>query len=124
MATKKKTAPAANATTPSGKLSEFLSSKKIDTRRLLAVSGKLERLKPADKAVKLAQRKRKAGDAKATENAPKTKPASGRPVTQRALNAAFSGKTLSGPQKTRILRAVNKILELKKQDPVALDALF
>ena len=124
MATKKKTAPAAQATTPSSKLGEFLASKKIDARRLLAVSARLERLVQDDRKVKLAQRKKKAGDAKAMENLPKAKPASGRPVTQRAINAALAGKVLSGPQKTRILRAVNHLLEQKKQGAVELSALF
>jgi len=52
------------------------------------------------------------------------KPHSGRPVTQRALDAVLTGGGVSGPTKSRILRAVNRILEQKKQEPVDLKALF
>ena len=55
--------------------------------------------------------------------APK-KPRSGRPVTERALAAALAGKTISGPQKTRLLRAVNHLIEQKKGTAVDLKALF
>ena len=36
----------------------------------------------------------------------------------------MTGKDISGPQKTRLLRAVNKVLEWKKQEQVELAALF
>ena len=49
---------------------------------------------------------------------------SGRPLTPRALTAATEGKTLTGPQKTRILNAVNHLLEQKKQEKITLDVLF
>jgi len=111
----------------SNKYAEFIKTKKIDPRRILAVSANLEGLQPEDRAIRLAKRLAKAkvaagGDAKTTE-APK-KPRSGRPVTQRALDAIAAGKTISGPQKTRLLRAVNAILEAKKESPVELKALF
>ena len=38
--------------------------------------------------------------------------------------ARFKVKDLSGPIKTRLLRAVNRLLEQKKQEPVKLDVLF
>ena len=52
------------------------------------------------------------------------KPRSGRPVTQRAIDAALKGGAVSGPTKNRILRALNKVLEQKKQQPVDLRAIF
>ena len=45
-------------------------------------------------------------------------------MTIEALHAAFAGKNISGPQKTRILRALNHVLEQKKQEKVELSALF
>jgi hypothetical protein len=45
-------------------------------------------------------------------------------VTHRALEAALQGGELSGPTKTRILRAVNYLLEKKKQEKVDLRAIF
>jgi hypothetical protein len=40
------------------------------------------------------------------------------------MHAALSGGTLSGPMKTRILRAVNLLLEQKKQEKVDLRTIF
>jgi len=45
-------------------------------------------------------------------------------VTPRALEAALSGKSVSGPAKTRLLRAVNAVLEQKKLEKVELRTLF
>jgi hypothetical protein len=108
------------------KFAQFLASKKLDARRLLAASQGLESLQPEDRKIKLNKRlAKKAGDS-ADANAPKEtrKPRSGRPVTQRAMDAALAGKPVSGPTKTRILRAVNHLLEQKKQEKVELKALF
>jgi len=105
------------------KLETFLNENKIDTRRLLATSRQLERLRPEDRAIKLKQAQaRKSEDAKKAEALPK--PRSGRPVTERALRIALAGESVSGPQKTRILRAVNRVLEQRKKDPVGLHQLF
>jgi hypothetical protein len=106
----------------STKFSEFLASKKIDPRRILAASKELEKLRPEDRQIKSAKRKKGEG-----ENATKEtrKPRSGRPVTQRAMDAALSGDApVSGPTKTRILKAVNHLLEQKKQEKVELKTLF
>jgi hypothetical protein len=103
------------------KFSEFLKTHSIDGRRLLAVSRDVERLRPEDRALRLARRQ-----ARATEGAekPAGKPRSGRPVTARLLAKANAGQPVPGPAKTRLLRAVNRVLEQKKKDPVDLRALF
>lgn len=106
------------------KFQEFLQTKKIDPRRILAASEKLEKLRPEDRAIRLAQRKARSSEDKKKEGLAAQKPRSGRPVTQRAIDAAVAGKDVAGPVKTRMLRAVNHILEQKKQEPVALKALF
>ncbi|APR82287.1 Hypothetical protein A7982_07636 [Minicystis rosea] len=108
------------------KIEDFLKEKKIDPRRILAASGEIERFRPEDRAIRLAKRAaRKSEDpAKKKEGLAGQKPRSGRPVTQRAIDAAIAGKQISGPQKTRILRAVNHILDQKKQEKVELAALF
>jgi hypothetical protein len=106
------------------KFQEFLQTKKIDPRRILAASEKLEKLRPEDRAIRLAQRQARASEDKKKEGLATQKPRSGRPVTQRAIDAAVAGKDVAGPMKTRMLRAVNHILEQKKQEPVALKALF
>ena len=110
------------------KFAQFIAARKLDPRRIVAVSHRLERLQPEDRAIKLNKRQAKAGggaegggDAAAKET---RKPRSGRPITWRAIDAAVVGKELSGPTKTRILSAVNHLLELKKQEKVDLKALF
>jgi hypothetical protein len=111
----------------SNKLKSFLDSNKLNTKRLLAVSHKLETLQRADRKIKLGKRKGKGDDApaKKEEGAEKpAKPRSGRPVTPRALQSAMEGGTISGPTKQRILRAVNYLLEQKKKDKVELKTLF
>ncbi|MBL9025591.1 MAG: hypothetical protein JNL21_25570 [Myxococcales bacterium] len=109
------------------KFSDFLKEKKIDPRRLVAASAKLERLRPEDRKAKLQKRQAKAKAAaggEADKSAAPAKPRSGRPVTPRSIDSAIAGKAISGPQKTRILRAVNAILEQKKASAVELSALF
>ncbi len=108
------------------KIEDFLKEKKIDPRRLLAASAELERLRPEDRHIRLAKRAaRKSEDqAKKKEGLAAKKPRSGRAVTIEALHAAFAGKNVSGPQKTRILRALNHVLTQKKLETVELVALF
>jgi hypothetical protein len=109
------------------KFADFLKENKIDERRLMSSSALLERLRPEDRAARLAGKKRKSDDAPKAEGDDATPPAkrrSGRPVTPRLLAAANNGGTVSGPAKTRLLRAVNRILEQRKKDAVDLRALF
>ncbi len=113
----------------STKFSALLQDKKIDPRRVISASEELEKLRPEDRALKLAKRTAKvkaaAGDEKAKAFDHSQKPRSGRPVTPRALDAAMTGKAaISGPQKTRLLRAVNALLALKKLPAVELKTLF
>ena len=78
-----------------------------------------------DRTIRLAKRRGKAaGDGENKADKETRKPRSGRPVTGRALQAAVKGEQLSGPTKQRILRAVNHLLEQKKQDKIDLRALF
>lgn len=111
------------------KFETFLKDNQIDPRRLLVASTKLERLRPEDRKIRLERRKAKGGgkkgDAKeGEEKSAPAKPRSGRPITNRLLAAAASGKPLTGPAKTRLLRAVNHVLEQKKKQPVELKQLF
>jgi len=113
----------------SSKFAEFLEKNKIDARRVMAASRKLEQLRPEDRSIRLAKRlaKKAGGGAAAAasgeKEAPK-KPRSGRPVTPRAIAAATAGKQVPGPTKTRIVRAVNLLLSQKKAEAVDLRTLF
>jgi hypothetical protein len=106
------------------KFAQFIAAKKLDPRRILIASRHVEGLTPEDRLIRL--KKRLARGAEGGEGATKEtrKPRSGRPVTQRAIDAALAGGELSGPTKTRILRAVNHLLEQKKQDKVDLRQIF
>ncbi len=108
------------------KLSTFLTSNKLNPKRVIAVSHELETLRREDRNIKLAKRQAKKGDGGEAGGEKKDlgKPRSGRPVTSRALDAALKGGTISGPTKQRILRAVNYLLEQKKKDKVDLRQLF
>jgi hypothetical protein len=107
------------------KFAQFLVDNKIDPRRVAAASRKLESLRPEDRAKRLARRKAKKAETKPAEGAEKPgKPRSGRPATSRALTAANDGKAVSGPTKTRLLRAVNYLLEQKKKTATDLKTLF
>jgi hypothetical protein len=108
------------------KFAQFITSRKLDRRRILAASRSIERLQPEDRLIRLNKRRAKAGSGDGGENAPKEtrKPRSGRPVTERAFEAALEGSELSGPTKTRLLRAINHVLEAKKQEKVDLRVLF
>ncbi|HSC89645.1 MAG TPA: hypothetical protein VLC09_20320 [Polyangiaceae bacterium] len=105
------------------KLSEFLASKKIDSRRVVAASADIERLRPEDRAHRLAKRlsKREGGKPVAAD-APK--PRSGRPVTQVLLDKIEAGKVVPSAAKTRVLRAVNAVLESKKTELAQFKDLF
>ena len=112
------------------RFSEFLSTEKIDPRRLLVASRQLERLRPEDRAIRLKKRLgKKSEDAPAAPAAGEGQEAaakrrSGRSVTPRLLSTAQAGGTLSGAQKTRLLRALNRVLEQKKKEPVELRKVF
>lgn len=107
------------------KFEQFLKDQKIDPRRVLVASRQVERLRPEDRRVKL--EKRRGAAAAAAEGGDKPtlpKPRSGRPVTGRLLSRACAGEVVSGAAKTRLLRAVNRVLEQKKKDAVDLRVLF
>jgi|SRR5882762_1836204 len=105
------------------KFAQLLASKKIDPRRILAASRQLERFTSEDRLIRLNKRRARSSEGDKAEKETR-KPRSGRPVTHRALDAALAGGEVSGPTKTRLLRAVNRLLEQKKQDAVDLKALF
>jgi hypothetical protein len=111
------------------KFATFLKDNKIDPRRLLVTSKRIERLGPTDRKLKAAKRKAKAnpaagGAAPEGEKQAPAKPKSGRPVTPRLLAAATEGKPVTGPAKTRLLRALNTLLEQKKKSAVDIRAIF
>jgi hypothetical protein len=118
-ASKSKPAPAGDS-----KFAQLLAAKKVDPRRVVSASHVLEGLEPEDRAIRLAKRNGKKEGASEADKAEKRKPRSGRPITPRALEAVMKGAKISGPAKQRFLKAVNHVLEQKKQEKVELKALF
>jgi hypothetical protein len=109
------------------KFAKFLEDNKIIALRLMAASNKLERLTAEDRAYLAdVSRKRALAGRKNAANVDveKKKLHSGRPVTQRLIDDASVGKPVSGTAKTRLLRAVNHILEQRKKPTVAIRDLF
>ena len=107
------------------RLSEYLEKAKIDPRRVLAASKRLEALQPKDRAIRLTRRlARKASDSPEKPAAGEKPAHSGKPVTHPTLQYALLGKPVAGAAKTRILRAVNSILKQKKKSEVTLKELF
>ena len=111
------------------RFSEYLTTENIDPRRLLVASRQLERLRPEDRAARLKKRlgrksEESAAPAAAEGQEAPAKRRSGRTVTPRLLSTAQAGGTLSGSQKTRLLRALNRVLEQKKKEPVELRKVF
>jgi hypothetical protein len=109
---------------PETKFAQFIATKKLDRRRIVGASRQTEALLPEDRTIKLNKRRARGAENAETATKETRKPRSGRPVTNRAIDAALIGKSVSGPTKTRILRAVNRLLEQKKQEKVELKALF
>jgi hypothetical protein len=113
------------------KFAEFIESNKIDPRRLIIASRQIERLQPDDRRLRLSRKQSKGSEqpkkpaaADGADQAAPAKPRSGRPVTRPLLDKVAAGKPVPGAAKTRLLRAVNRILEQKKSDPVDIRALF
>jgi hypothetical protein len=109
------------------KLAKFLEENKINGLRLQAASTKLERLTQEDRAflAEVARKKALAGRKNAGNVAvEKKKLHTGRPVTERLIDDASQGKPVSGAAKTRLLRAVNHVLEQRKKSAVTIRDLF
>lgn len=107
------------------KFAKFLEESKVDPRRILVVSREIERLTREDRLfVAEAARKRRLAGKKDGAKAERKKMHSGRPVSPSLIDAAKAGKPVSGAAKTRLLRAVNRLLEQKKQAVVDVRALF
>lgn len=109
------------------RFAKFLEDNKIIGARLQSASAKIERLTGEDRChlAEVARKKSLAGRKNAENVAiEKKKLHSGRPVTRRLIDYASIGKPVSGPGKTRLLRAVNRILEQRKKPTVAVRDLF
>lgn len=114
---------AALLTNADSKFAGYLKENKIDPQRVLVASDKIERLTDEDRRLRLARRQLRSKEDAAKQARPQ-KPRSGRPVTARLVTQAIKGESLSGPQKTRLLRALQRVAGQKKLGDVELGNLF
>lgn len=115
---------AAQVESAQSKFAGYLKEHKIDPARVVYASEQIEKLTPEDRAIKLAKRQSRGKEDDAAKAARSKKPRTGRPVTTQLVARALKGEGLTGPQKSRILRAVGRIAEQKKLGDVALTNLF
>lgn len=106
------------------KFAGYLQENKIDPVRVVYASEQIEKFTVADRAIKLAKRQARGKEDDAAKAARAKKPRTGRPVTVQLVTRAIKGEALTGPQKSRILRAVARIAEQKKLGDVAITNLF
>ncbi|HEX2733066.1 MAG TPA: hypothetical protein VHM70_15760 [Polyangiaceae bacterium] len=107
------------------KFADFLKEHKIDGRRVMSSSRAIETLRVEDRKLYLAKKRAKGEESSSDDKkSDLPKPRSGRTVTPRLIASASSGGKISGAAKTRLLRAVNRILEQRKQAAIDLRALF
>jgi hypothetical protein len=107
------------------KLKEYLDKEKIDTRKLLATSKRLEKMTPQDRKIRLARKKVAGGKpTDADKETAQMKRRSGKKLTAPTLKKALAGQTLSKGAKKRVTRAVNAVLAQKKKGEAKLADLF
>jgi hypothetical protein len=108
------------------KFAKFIEESKIDPRRVIAASRLLERLTQEDRMflAEAARKRSLAGKKDSAKKGETKKLHSNRPVTPSLIDAAKAGKPVSGPAKNRLVRAINRILEQKKQSAIELRTLF
>lgn len=108
------------------KLSDFLEKEKVDPRRIVVASRKLERPRDEDRAIRLARVKvDKGADNESLKELAGKKPRTGRPLTLPTVNKALAGKPLGRRTRQRFVRAVNEVLKQKnKSTEVTASDLF
>lgn len=106
------------------KFAGYLKENKIDPARVLVASSAVETLTAEDRKIRYDKRRAKGKEDEAAKAARALKPRSGKPVSEQVLRHAIGGVELSGPQKTRLLRAVVRVAEQKKLSAPGLSNLF
>jgi hypothetical protein len=107
------------------KLSEYLEKQKIDPRRILIASRQIERFTREDYAVRRARQVVKKGKpTDAQKSLAEKRARSGRPVTRPSLDKALRGERISSTTRSRIVRALNRILSQKKKSEVSASDVF
>lgn len=108
-----------------GQFADFLSEKGLSPDQILRVSRRIESLRDADRALMRKRAlKRRTSAGQSYEEANLAKPRSGRPLRPGHLAAATGDQPVPGPVRTKLVRAVNQILQKKGQEPIRHPQLF
>jgi len=108
-----------------GQFSDFIREKGLDAEQILRVSRRLESLTDEDRELMRKRAvKRRTAAGQSYEEANIAKPRSGRPLRPGHLEAAMNDEPVPGPVRTKLVRAINAILEKKGQEPVRAPQLF
>lgn len=106
------------------KFSDFISEHNLHPRRIAIASTQLEQQTADDLKLIALKKQMKEGKVDKDEVVLKQKPHSGRPVTDAAIRKAMAGQVVSGPVKTRLVKAVNVLLSQKKKEEITIRELF
>jgi hypothetical protein len=108
-----------------GAFADFLASKGIEPKQILAASARLESVRDEDRELIRARRKKRRTQAgKSYEELQLAKPRSGRPLREGHVEAALADKPVPGPVRTKLVRAINALVEKKGGEPVRAPQLF
>ncbi|MBL8604930.1 MAG: hypothetical protein JNK72_23585 [Myxococcales bacterium] len=106
------------------KFAAYLKEHKIDPIRVVYASTQIEKLTPTDRKALLAKRQTRGKEGDEAKAARSVEVRSGRPVTAQLLTRVLKGEKVAGPQKSRLVRAMNRIAEQKKLSAIDLSNLF
>jgi len=110
-----------------GTLKDFIHSKGIVPDSIVATSQKLEAPQPQDRkllAQRVAKRKGKETASKPYAELNIAKPRSGRGLSAATVALALNEQALTARQRSKMLKAVNALLEKKKEAAVDMKTLF
>ncbi len=108
-----------------GQFSDFVSQSGLDANKILRASERLERVRDEDRELmrrRAEKRRRNAGQSYA--DAGLAKPRSGRPLRPGHVAAVMADRPVPGPVRTKVVRAVNALLQKKGGEAVTAPKLF
>lgn len=108
-----------------GTFADVLQSRSLTPEQILRMSARLEKVQNEDRELirKRAEKRRRTPN-KSYEEVGIAKPRSGRVLQPGHLAAAMEDKPVPGPVRTKLLRAVNALVEKKGGQPLRTTDLF
>lgn len=108
-----------------GQFADFLNQKGLEPKQILLVSQRLECVRDEDRILmRRREARRRENPGKSYEELGIAKPRSGRPLRPGHIEAALADKPIPGPVRSKVVRAVNFLLQKKGQEPVRAPDIF